>query len=256
VQKEFDETFARNAYGEGDGQSKDDDTDDGDDDDDDKPVSEAKKNIIAQMKPYVIAALESGESGPIRELKKLDKKLIDQNRLDKVFADDRRPPIIFIKTTGKEYSDLIKITEGKTGAQENAKKIRDAESALVRLKEQVKARMKESKLPLDWTFSLPVARQDLDPDGASNTTRPSHVSQPDRSSPSQRQEAASDPMDIDSEPTDVNVKWEPGQTTRGEKILGYRPIVKRFQVRGTQEWVEIESCSDYVIEKKGSSQSD
>jgi hypothetical protein len=76
VQKEFDETFARNAYGEGDGQDDDNDNDD-DDDDDDKPVSEAKKNIIAQMKPYVIAALESGESGPIKKLKKLDKELID-----------------------------------------------------------------------------------------------------------------------------------------------------------------------------------
>jgi hypothetical protein len=167
-----------------------------------------------------------------------------------VFADDRCPLMPFIKTTGKKYSDLIKITKGKKGAQEDAKKIRDAESALVRLQEQVKARMEESKLPLDWIFYLLEARQDLDPEGVSNTASPSQGSQPDRSSLLQRQEAASDPMDIDSEPMDVNVKWEPGQTTRGEKILGYRPIVKRFQVRGTQQWVETESCSDYVIERK------
>jgi hypothetical protein len=110
--------------------------------------------------------------------------------------------------------------------------------------------MEELKLPLDWTFSLPRARQDLGPEGVSNTARPSQGSQPDHNSQSQGQEAASDPMDIDPKPTDVNVKWKPGQTTLGEKILGYRPIVRQFQEKGTLRWVKTESCNDYVTEKK------
>jgi hypothetical protein len=135
VQKEFNETFARNAYGKRDSQSKDNNTngDDDDDDDDDKPISEAKKKIIARMKPFVIAALESGESNPIKELKKLNKELVNQNQLDSVFATDRCPPVEYIKSTGKKYSDLIKIAKGRAGAQEDVKKIQDTKSALVRL---------------------------------------------------------------------------------------------------------------------------
>jgi hypothetical protein len=279
VQKEFDEVFANNAYDDRDGESKGKDTDDDDDDDDDdKPVSEAKQKIIAEMKEHVIAILTSGTSDDIKKLKQLGQKLIDQNKSDKVFATDRQPPVTYIKKTGIKYRELLDIARSTVRTQEDAKKIRDAESALTSLKEQVREFMEDLKLPIDWTFPLPEARQDLSPQGASNTARPSQGSQPDRSSrpqgqglspqgasntarPSQGsqpdrssrpqgQEASPEPMDIDSEPTGVNVKWEAGQTTGGDAILGYRPIVKEFQEMGTQRYVKTESISHYVIEKK------
>jgi curved DNA-binding protein CbpA len=49
----------------------------------------------------------------------------------------------------------------------------------------------------------------------------------------------------------MDVNWKPGETTRGEKILAYRPIRSWAQVKGTGQTIETEKVNDFVIEQDG-----
>jgi hypothetical protein len=49
----------------------------------------------------------------------------------------------------------------------------------------------------------------------------------------------------------MDIVWEPGETTQGEKILAYRPKRGWAQEAGTGRMVPTETVDDFVIEKKG-----
>jgi hypothetical protein len=49
----------------------------------------------------------------------------------------------------------------------------------------------------------------------------------------------------------MDVVWKPGETTRGEKILAYRPIRSWAQEKGTGKPIETEKVNDFVIEQEG-----
>jgi hypothetical protein len=257
VQGEFGETFATNAYQAGV------ESDYEEEDEDEPEMSETKKEIIKQMTPHVQALLNAykkNKGGVVENLEKLDKRMLEQNQKENVFPGKHRLPMRFLLNKGAECSQY-KNTAAKSVKNENdIKEIQGAEKHLEAIKVEIKNRMSEEGLPLDWTIDLPPKRRDLSLSKAEKKKNPSHGSQ-GTNNPRARQGpyqgpqpnnsfgsnygTAPGPMEVDSEPI---YEWQPGETTMGETILGYRPIQRRFKDMMSKQWMTTEYSNLFVIE--------
>jgi hypothetical protein len=257
VQGEFGETFATNAYQAGV------ESDYEEEDEDEPEMSETKKEIIKQMTPHVQALLNAykkNKGGVVENLEKLDKRMLEQNQKENVFPGKHRLPMRFLLNKGAECSQY-KNTAAKSVKNENdIKEIQGAEKHLEAIKVEIKNRMSEEGLPLDWTIDLPPKRRDLSLSKAEKKKNPSHGSQ-GTNNPRARQGpyqgpqpnnsfgsnygTAPGPMEVDSEP---RYEWQPGETTMGEKILGYRPIEGGFKEKVSKQWMTSERSNFFVIE--------
>jgi hypothetical protein len=257
VQEKFDETFAKNAYEAG-GES------DSEDDDEDEPeMSEKKKAIIKEMTPHIqeyLNASQKNNKRVVKKLKELDKKMAEQNQKENVFAGKHRLPMQFLNKKGAEGCQYKNTAAKLVKSENDIEEIQGAEKNLEAMKVEIKNRMSEEGLPLEWTIDLPPKRRDLSLPRAERRKGPSQGSQGsrERQGPYQEPQANNSfgsnygtepgPMEVDPKPTH---EWQPGETMRGEKILGYRPIRRQFQEMGTKRWVVTETSNMFVIERMG-----
>jgi hypothetical protein len=259
VQGEFDETFATNAYQAGI------ESDYEEEDEDEPEMSEAKKEIIKEMTPHVrelLNAYQKNKGKVVKKLEDLDRRMVEQNQKENVFSGMHRLPMKFLTNKGAEYSKYKNTAAKPVNNEEDIKEIQGAERTLENIKVAIKERMSEEGLPLDWTVDLPK-RRDLSLPRAERRKDPSQGSQGpnnsrERQGPYQKPQANNSfgsnygtepgPMEVDPKPTR---EWQPGETKRGEKILGYRPIRRQFQEMGTKRWVVTETSNMFVIEKMG-----
>lgn len=270
VQKEFDESFERRAYEE--------DSDD-EPEDDDKPMSKEKRAIIDEMGPFVKKILNSCDKDAIAKLVELNQKMIDQNKSEGIFATNHCLPLEYFNKTGKERKRLMKTIQKPPQSDEDIKGIEEAENQLNVLHVELEKRMEDLELPKDWTFELPperraaprkdngkgqanrqassgakdAAREGEAPNakgngGASSSNRKRGMAKQQGFAPSA---GGSGAKSQEPDPMDVDDKWQPGETTQGEKILAYRPKRGWAQEKGTGRMVETETVNDFVIERKG-----
>jgi hypothetical protein len=264
---EFNETFAESAYESG---------DDSDDEPEDSPeISPEKEAILQKMTPFAQLALTSGSKAAMRQLKALNEEIFAQNVKEGNHATLHIVPINLIERNGKSYKALIKASKGKVKNEEDVLRVKNAEKDLRLLREQTDVALKDSLLPPSWVFNIPPERKDLKLSGFGEKSRTKNDSQghnqntqnpsgtqerPQTNNNSQGQDGTrqnppnssygteAGPMEVDPKPTH---EWQPGETTRGEKILGYRPIQRQFQEMGTKRWVVTETSNMFVIERKG-----
>jgi hypothetical protein len=257
VQEKFDETFAKNAYEAG-GES------DSEEEDEDEPeMSEEKKAIIKEMTPHVqeyLNAYPKNNKRVVKKLKELDRKIAEQNQKENVFVGKHRLPLQFLEKKGAEGSQHKNTAAKSVKIENDIKEIQGAEKNLEAIKVEIKNRMSEEGLPLEWTIDLPPKRRDLSLPRTERRKGPSQGSQgpnssKERQGPYQEPQAnnsfgsnygtAPGPMEVDSEPI---YEWQPGETTMGETILGYRPIQRRFKDMMSKQWMTTEYSNLFVIE--------
>jgi hypothetical protein len=209
VQEKFDETFAKNAYEAG-GES------DSEEEDEDEPeMSEEKKAIIKEMTPHVqeyLNAYPKNNKRVVKKLKELDKKIAEQNQKENVFVGKHRLPLQFLEKKGAEGSQHKNTAAKSVKIENDIKEIQGTEKNLEAIKVEIKNRMSEEGLPLEWTIDLPPKRRDLSLPRAERRKGPSQGSQGsrERQGPYQEPQAnnsfgsnygtAPGPMEVDSEP--------------------------------------------------------
>ena len=267
----WDEEFAENASGTDSGSES--DGDDSEEDEEEMKPDSFRLGIYKEATPWVRKLLaDPRDSSTKSEIESLNKRIKKQNTKDGRKADEFFISINVLRSIGMEAGVAARSLE-KNPNNKRAKELQE------KLEEQFEKTIRINSYPRQWLDCLPWSRKDkgkVRAETASSKERekgkgrekPSSSKQKDgegdtempdvgpsskkkgkgkgRESSSVKQKDQESDVDMTDTPT-RRPKWEPGETKKGEKILGWRPFYKTDRKKDEQLF---NGCQ-LVIEKEG-----
>jgi len=209
-----------------------------------KPVSQEKQRILNEMEPLVKQVLDCCDENAVAKLVELNRDMIETNVKENLFPMEHCVPVPHLVRANRKRTCLMQTMLQSQASVEDLEQAAAARGELQTLQSSLRTYMAELKLPPSWTFEIP----DLD------THRSAEQQRITLSRAIETDACATEPTSpLSSNARDVTCHWAPGQTTRGEEILGYRPITFRGISTGTLEPDILYKSMRFVIEKKGQS---
>jgi hypothetical protein len=264
----WDEEFAENASGTDSGSES--DGDDSEQEEEMKPDS-FRLGIYKEATPWVRKLLaDPRDSSTKSEIESLNKRIKKQNKKDGLKEGEFCISVNVLRSIGMQAGVAAKSLE-KDPNDKRAKELQE------KLEKQFEKTIRINSYPREWLDCLPWSRKDkgkgrADPasfkerekgkgrekakqkEGESDTEMPDVGPSSKKKGKGKGREGPSSSKqkdgenDVDMTDADTRIrKWEPGETKKGEKILGWRPFYKTDRKKKEQLY---NGCQ-FVIEKKG-----
>jgi hypothetical protein len=204
------------------------------------PMSQEKQRLLDEMEPLVRQVLDCCDERAIEQLVKLNGDMIETNLKENLFPVEHCVPVRHLVGANRKRMCLMEAVQKSLASVENLKQAEAAKKELQTLQSKLRVYMIELKLPPSWTFEipdveiyLPAGRQQL-----SNANGNNACSNDFSNTQS-------------SNAMDTTHDWTRGQTTRGKKILGFRPVRMTGAMVSTGEITQIYKDIRFVIEREG-----
>lgn len=203
-------------------------------------MSQEKQCLLGEMEPLVKKVLDCGDERAIEKLVNLNEKMIQTNVREGLFPVEHCVPVPHLIGANKKRRCLVEIVQNSLGSDEDLKQAEAARGELQTLQSKLREYMTELMLPPSWTFEIPHV----------DIHRPAGL-QPLSSANRDDVYSAGCPDTQPSDAMDTAHDWKPGETTKGEKILGYRPRTRTGRDVRTFSPTQIFDNVRFVIECDG-----
>ncbi|PZD22725.1 hypothetical protein A1F96_10887 [Pyrenophora tritici-repentis] len=205
-----------------------------------KPMSQEKQHLLDEMEPLVKQVLDLCDESAIKKLVELNEKMIETNVKENLFPVEHCVPVRHLVGANRKRMCLMETVQNSLASIEDLKEAEAAGRELQTLQSKLRAYMTELMLPPSWTFKI----SDIDIHRPAERQQLSNANGHDVCSTDFPNTQSSNAMDITYDGT-------PGQTTRGEEILAFRPVTMTGTLISTGDTGHIYSSIRFVIKSEG-----
>jgi hypothetical protein len=202
-----------------------------------KPMSQEKQRLLDEMEPLVKQVLDCCDESAINQLVKLNAEMIETNVRENLFPVEHCVPVRHLVGANRKRICLMETVPNFLESAEDLKQAEAARKEIQTLQSNLRAYLMELKLPPSWTFEIPdvgihrpAGREQLSNANGNNACTIDF---------------------LNAQSSNVTHDWTPGQTTRGENILAFRPTTMTGVIVNTDQVGQIFSNVWFVIEREG-----
>jgi hypothetical protein len=241
----WDEDFAANASGDDSGSEDDDDDDDEEEEEEEMKPDAFRLGLYREATPWVSKLLANNQDRSAKSaLEGLNKQIKKQNKKEKINEGELLINLNVLRAIGIEAGVAAKALKEDPN-NERAKELQQ------KAEKQLGTTIRTNHYPPEWLNCLPWNDKK-----EKKEKSPKKDNDKKEENTSAGQDGDTDMPDVDSSDEKKQKKgnsltrkheWKPGETRKGERILGWRPFYRTDRKTGE---VVYHGCQ-FVIEKKG-----
>ncbi|KAI9775745.1 MAG: hypothetical protein M1816_005771 [Peltula sp. TS41687] len=226
--REYGEALAPNAFGYDSGPET---TDESEAEADEHPQPAAfVQQIYKKATPFIKELLKNPDQDLQNDIKPLNEQIREWNKSNKISETDFIISDGYFRVRGQDMQPHLKALKENPRDQSARKELQELNKVLT-------AYNKRAAYPADWVMTIPNEERTgnesnhYDANSSSSgypTEKDRESSNPSAGNPNDQNHQINSSEDtiMKDQEADFQSKWQPGQTTKGEQILGYIPFKK------------------------------